>query len=134
MPLVAAFLVPGQPLHFLRPAEPPYSALVAGHAAAAQALAAARPEVLIVYSTQWIAVLDELWQLRPHVQGLHVDENWYEYGDLPFDLRIDTDLTAACIAATPARGTAKAISGCRSSAPPSPASCRWPATGGCLPC
>jgi len=40
MPLVAAFLVPGQPLHFLRPAEPPYSALVAGHAQAAQALAA----------------------------------------------------------------------------------------------
>ena len=104
MPLVAAFLVPGQPLHFLRPAEPPYSALVAGHAQAAQALAAARPDVLIVYSTQWIAVLDELWQLRPHVQGLHVDENWYEYGDLPFSLRIDTDLTAACIAATPAIG------------------------------
>lgn len=104
MPLVAAFLVPGQPLHFLRRAEPPYAALVAGHAQAAQALAAARPEVLIVYSTQWIAVLDELWQARPHVVGLHVDENWYEYGDLPFDLRIDTALTAACIAATPGIG------------------------------
>ena len=104
MPLVAAFLVPGQPLHFLRPAEPPYSALVAGHAAAAQALAAARPEVLIVYSTQWIAVLDQLWQTRARSKGVHVDENWHDQGDLKFDIRADVDLTNAVIRATPAFG------------------------------
>lgn len=104
MPLVAAFLVPGSALHFLRRDAAPYASLVAGHAAAAEALAAAQADVLIVYSTQWIAVLDELWQARAHVHGLHVDENWYELGDLPFDLRIDTALTDACIAATPALG------------------------------
>lgn len=104
MPLVAAFLVPGSPLHFLRRDAAPYASLVAGHAQAAEALAAAKADVLIVYSTQWIAVLDELWQMRAHVQGLHVDENWYELGDLPFDLRIDTALTEACIAATPSIG------------------------------
>lgn len=104
MPLVAAFLVPGSPLHYLRREVPPWAPLAAAHATAAAALAAARPDVLIVYSTQWIAVLDELWQMRPRVHGLHVDENWYEYGDLPFDLRIDTQLAAACIAASPAIG------------------------------
>lgn len=100
MPLVAAFLVPGSPLHYLRPAVAPWAPLVHAHAQAAATLAAAQPDVLIVYSTQWIAVLDELWQLRPRVQGLHVDENWYDFGDLPFDLRIDTELAGACIAAS----------------------------------
>lgn len=104
MPLVAAFLVPGSPLHFLRPEVAPWAPLARAHGEAATLLAAARPEVLIVYSTQWIAVLDELWQMRPRVQGLHVDENWYEYGDLPFDLAIDTELTAACITASAAIG------------------------------
>jgi 2-aminophenol/2-amino-5-chlorophenol 1,6-dioxygenase alpha subunit len=104
MPLVAALLVPGSPLHFLRRDIAPWRALVAAHATAAAALAAARPDVLLVYSTQWIAVLDELWQTRPRVAGLHVDENWYELGDLPYDLSIDTALAAACITATSALG------------------------------
>lgn len=104
MPPVAALLVPGLPLHFLRRAEAPYASLVAAHVAAARLLEAAKPDVLIVYSTQWIAVLDELWQLRANPQGLHVDENWHDQGDLPFDLRIDTELTRACIEATPSIG------------------------------
>lgn len=104
MPLVAAFLVPGSPLHYLRRDIAPWQSLVDAHATAAALLAAARPDVLIVYSTQWIAVLDQLWQSRARVSGLHVDENWYELGDLPFDLAIDTELAAACIAATPRIG------------------------------
>lgn len=104
MPPVAAFLVPGSPLHFLRRDVAPWQALVAAHAEAASALADARPDVLIVYSTQWFAVLDQLWQSRARVSGLHVDENWYELGDLPFDLAIDTELAAACIAASPRIG------------------------------
>lgn len=104
MPLVAAFLVPGSPLHYLRRDVAPWTPFAKAHADAAEALTAARPEVLLVYSTQWIAVLDELWQTRPRVQGLHVDENWYEFGDLPFDLQIDTQLAQACIAASPAIG------------------------------
>ncbi len=104
MSLVAAFLVPGSPLPLLRPEVPVWAGLVAAHAQAAAALAEARPDVLILYSTQWLAVLDELWQTRPRVQGVHVDENWYEFGDLPFDLRVDTELAQACIEATPALG------------------------------
>ena len=104
MPLVAAFLVPGSPLHYLRREVAPWAPFASAHATAAAILAAARPEVLLVYSTQWIAVLDELWQTRPRVHGLHVDENWYEFGDLPFDIQIDTELAQACIAATSAIG------------------------------
>lgn len=104
MPLVAAMLVPGSPLPMLRPENPPWQPLIKGFAQARERLAASQPEVLLLYSTQWIAVLDQLWQTREHLQGLHVDENWYEFGDLPFDLRVDTTLANACIAGTRALG------------------------------
>lgn len=104
MPVVSAFLVHGSPLPFLRPQNPPWKALDAGYRAAAAAMAASKPDVMAVYSTQWIAVLDELWQTRPHSVGRHVDENWYEYGDLQMDLHCDVDLARACIAAATAGG------------------------------
>jgi 2-aminophenol/2-amino-5-chlorophenol 1,6-dioxygenase alpha subunit len=100
MSVVAAFLVPGSPLPLLKPEIIPWGRIASGFQRAGRALAAARPDVLLVYSTQWIAVLDELWLTRRHSQGVHVDENWYEYGDLPFDVHADTELAHACIAAT----------------------------------
>ena len=35
---------------------------------------------------------------RRRSQGTHVDENWYEHGDLPYDLYADTELAHACVA------------------------------------
>jgi 2-aminophenol/2-amino-5-chlorophenol 1,6-dioxygenase alpha subunit len=99
MAVVSAFLVPGNPLPLLRGDNPPWAVLADAAHAAGRALADSKPDVLLIYSTQWITVLDELWQTRPHSAGLHVDENWYEYGDLQMDLRVDVDLATACIAA-----------------------------------
>lgn len=99
MPVVSAFLVPGNPLPLLREDNPPWAILAEAARTAGRALADSKPDVLLIYSTQWITVLDELWQTRPHSSGLHVDENWYEYGDLQMDLRADVDLANACIAA-----------------------------------
>ena len=104
MPVVSAFLVHGSPLPLLQPKNPPWKKLHAGYRKAAAALAASQPDVIAVYSTQWIAVLDQLWQARPRSRGLHVDENWHDQGDLRFDIRADTELTARVIAATPAFG------------------------------
>jgi 2-aminophenol/2-amino-5-chlorophenol 1,6-dioxygenase alpha subunit len=104
MTVVSAFLVPGNPLPYLRPDNPAWRGLHEGYRAAAAALAASKPDVIAVYSTQWFAVLDQLWQMRKRSRGVHVDENWHEYGELPFDIRADVALTAAIIAATPAFG------------------------------
>jgi len=100
MPIVSAFLVPGSPLPMLKPDNPPWRELVAAYGEAGELLAASAPDVIAIYSTQWMAVLDELWQTRAHVVGEHVDENWHEYGVMPFDMHIDTALTAACIERT----------------------------------
>jgi 2-aminophenol/2-amino-5-chlorophenol 1,6-dioxygenase alpha subunit len=97
MTVVAAFLVPGNPLPLLRPENPPWSRLAHGYRAAARSLASARPDVLLVYSTQWIAVLDELWKVRPTSAGVHVDENWHEFGELRYEIKADTALAKACV-------------------------------------
>src|SRR4051812_8804859 len=48
-----------------------------------------KPDAVMIYSTQWISVLGTSFQALPNPKGVHVDENWYELGDLPFDLKID---------------------------------------------
>ena len=108
--MVAAFLVPGNPLPCLKPDNPPWQAVAAGFEQAREALDRARPDALLVYSTQWVAVLDQLWQMRGRCRGIHVDENWYEYGDLPYDLAIDTELAGRLVEGTREMGmTAKGV-------------------------
>ena len=62
------------------------------------------PDLIVIYSTQWIAVLDQLWQTRAVLQGLHVDENWHEYGDLPFDMKIDVEFAELALKKTATAG------------------------------
>ena len=100
MTVVSAFLVPGSPLPQLKPDNLPWGRLAAAVQRAGRALAASRPDIVLAYSTQWMAVLDEQWLTRKRSQGVHVDENWYEYGDQPFDLHADTELAHACVAAS----------------------------------
>jgi 2-aminophenol/2-amino-5-chlorophenol 1,6-dioxygenase alpha subunit len=98
MSVVGAYLLPGLPHPVLKPDVTGWSRFVPAAQKAGRALAAAKPDTLVVYSTQWIAVLDQLWQTRPRLNGVHVDENWYEWGDLSYDIRVDTELTFACLA------------------------------------
>jgi len=110
MTVVSAFLIPGSPLPHLKSDNPPWRAIADGLKSAGTALRASRPDVIVAYSTQWIAVLDELWQTRPHLKGMHVDENWYEYGDLEYDIQTDVKLAEACVAGSKEIGVnAKAV-------------------------
>ena len=95
--VVAALLVPGSPLPLLARDNPPWGEIADGLDDAAAALREADPDVILIYSTQWLAVLDQPWQTRPRVRGVHVDENWYEYGEIDYDIETDTELAEACI-------------------------------------
>lgn len=97
MTVVSAFLVPGSPLPYMRPDNPPWGQIADAMGEAGALLAASKPDTVLIYSTQWFAVLDQLWQTRQHLQGTHVDENWHEYGCLDFDINVDTELAKACI-------------------------------------
>lgn len=104
MPIVSAFLVPGSPLPRLKPEVLPWGRLATAMQRAGRALEASRPDVVLMYSTQWFAVLDELWLTRRRSQGLHVDANWYEFGDLPYDIHADVEIAHACVAASARAG------------------------------
>ena len=104
MSIVSAFLVPGSPLPHLKADVPSLGRLAEAMRQAGQALDASRPDAVLMYSTQWIAVLDQQWLTRPHSVGVHVDENWYEFGDLAFDIHADTALAEACVTGSPSVG------------------------------
>jgi len=96
---VGAYLLPGSPLLTLRPDVPAYADLLAGMEQASREIEALQPDALIVYSTRWLAVLDQLWQGRARITGVHVDENWHEFGEMRFDMSTDVSLARACVKA-----------------------------------
>src|SRR5437762_5712540 len=89
-----AYLVPGLPHLVSDVAVESWQALRHGLYQAGKQVTALQPDVLVLYSTQWISVLGHSFQTNPNPKGLHVDENWYEMGDFPFNLRVDAALGA----------------------------------------
>ena len=104
MSIVSAFLVPGSPLPYVQRDNPPWGEIADAMESAGKSLVASDPDLIVIYSTQWIAVLDQLWQTRAVLQGLHVDENWHEYGDLPFDMEIDVEFAGLALEKTAEAG------------------------------
>ena len=97
-----AYLAPGLPHLVSNKTVESWEALRRALRQVGERVKALRPDVLVIYSTQWISVLGHSFQTNPNLKGLHVDENWYEMGDFPFDLRVDAALgtRAAEIAAS----------------------------------
>lgn len=90
-----AALVPGMPqLHASRPAES-WRALAEATRRTGEDLRAARPDLLVVLSTQWFTVLGHQLQMDPRPSGTRIDENWYayDYGTLSYDFRVDVPFT-----------------------------------------
>ena len=102
--VVGAYLVPGLAPLAVGPEAGPWVELRRACRAAAAAIDRLRPDVLVVWSSQWISVLGHLYQALPNPKGVHVDENWHAMGDFPFDVRVDVELVRAAVAKTETRG------------------------------
>jgi 2-aminophenol/2-amino-5-chlorophenol 1,6-dioxygenase alpha subunit len=102
--IVKGYIVPGMP-HVMLPRESSSRRELreACRVAGANTQEAA-PDVLVIFSTQWISVLGHLVQARPNPTGLHVDENWYDLGDLPYGFRTDLELARKTIEVATAAG------------------------------
>lgn len=107
-----AFLVPGL-AHLSAnegPAKHAWEEMKAAYQKAGEAARAAKPDVLVIYSAQWISVLGHSFQADPNPKGLHVDDNWYYLdglvSDFPFSFTGDTELAKAAEANTKAKGLA----------------------------
>lgn len=100
-----ALLVPGMS-HVLSARPDPSWARLRAAAEAAGTELRDRVDAWLLMSTQWFTVLGFQFQVRPHLAGTHVDDNWYDtdHGEHRYDLRVDGDLVGRWADATAAAG------------------------------
>jgi 2-aminophenol/2-amino-5-chlorophenol 1,6-dioxygenase alpha subunit len=87
-----AYIVPGQP-HILLAAEKNegWGRLRRAYEAVGREIAQSGAEMLLVYSTQWFSVIGHLFQVDPRPKWTLVDQNWYEFGEIPYEFRVDPE-------------------------------------------
>jgi 2-aminophenol/2-amino-5-chlorophenol 1,6-dioxygenase alpha subunit len=85
-----AYIVPGQPHIVLAPDRSPgWASLKASYEAVGREIERSGAELILLYSTQWYSVIGHLMQVDPKPKWVLVDQNWYEFGELPYEFRID---------------------------------------------
>src|SRR5438094_8927884 len=87
-----AYLVPGQPHILLAPdRNAGWASLKASYEAVGREIERSGAELILLYSTQWFSVIGHLMQVDPKPKWVLVDQNWYEFGEIPYEFRIDPE-------------------------------------------
>jgi 2-aminophenol/2-amino-5-chlorophenol 1,6-dioxygenase subunit alpha len=87
-----AYMVSGQPHPLLAPEKSPaWASLRRSFDAVGREIERSGAELLLVYSTQWFSVIGHLFQVDPKPTWTLVDANWYEFGEIPYEFRIDPE-------------------------------------------
>lgn len=94
MTVVARALVSTAPQLLKPELNPAYERLVNGLQAVEADFKKIGIERIVYWSTQWISVLGQMFQSGSHLTGIHVDENWHDSCELPFEFRVDQKLAA----------------------------------------
>jgi 2-aminophenol/2-amino-5-chlorophenol 1,6-dioxygenase alpha subunit len=103
--VVAGFVVPGLPHPLLVPdASPAYRKVRDAYDAVRREIEALKPDLLLLYSTQWLSVIGHQVQARAAPEWRHVDPEWHELGTIPYKLRMDPAFGAAYVQSGQARG------------------------------
>jgi 2-aminophenol/2-amino-5-chlorophenol 1,6-dioxygenase alpha subunit len=92
MPIQKAYLVPGQP-HILLGGDrnAGWASLKSSYEAIGREIEQSGAELILVYSTQWFSVIGHLMQTDSQPKWVLVDQNWYELGEIPYELRVDAE-------------------------------------------
>lgn len=100
-----ALIVPGLP-HLLLAADrnPGWLSLRRHYEQLAKEVAQSQADVLLIFSTQWVSVIGHLFQCDPRPKWLHVDQNWYEFGEIAYEFKVDDSFGKAYAAAATAAG------------------------------
>jgi 2-aminophenol/2-amino-5-chlorophenol 1,6-dioxygenase subunit alpha len=87
-----AYIVPGQPHVLLAPERNAgWAKLKAAYEQVGKEIARSGAELILVYSTQWFSVIGHLFQTDPRPAWTLVDQNWYEFGEIPYEFRVDPE-------------------------------------------
>ncbi len=85
-----AYIVAGQPHIALAPdRNPGWQSLHDNYKRIGKEIALSGAELMLVYSTQWFSVIGHLFQVDPKPKWLLVDQNWYEFGEIPYEFTLD---------------------------------------------
>lgn len=85
-------------------ANPGYRRLRDAYVAVRKQVEALKPDVLVLYSTQWPSVIGHQVQTDPAPEWTYVDQEWHELGSIPYKFRMDTAFGEAYVAAGRKRG------------------------------
>jgi 2-aminophenol/2-amino-5-chlorophenol 1,6-dioxygenase alpha subunit len=92
MTILKAYVVPGQPHVLLAPEKNAgWRKLNEAYQAVGREIEASGAELLLLYSTQWFSVIGHLFQVDPKPKWTLVDQNWYEFGEIPYEFRVDPE-------------------------------------------
>jgi 2-aminophenol/2-amino-5-chlorophenol 1,6-dioxygenase subunit alpha len=90
MTIQKAYIVPGQPHILLAPDKNKgWGELKSAYEQIGREIESSGAELLLVYSTQWFSVIGHLMQVDPKPKWVLVDQNWYQFGEIPYEFRID---------------------------------------------
>jgi 2-aminophenol/2-amino-5-chlorophenol 1,6-dioxygenase alpha subunit len=103
--VVASFVVPYMPHPLLVPdANPGYRRIRDAYDAVRKQVEALKPDLLLIYSTQWPSVIGHQVQTDPAPEWTYVDQEWHELGSIPYNFRMDVGFGEAYVAAGQKRG------------------------------
>ncbi len=102
---IAAFIVPYLPHPLLIPdANPGYRRLRDAYGEVRQEIERLDPDLLLIYSTQWLSVIGHQVQADPAPEWVHVDQEWHELGSIPYKFRMDPAFASAYVEKGRGRG------------------------------
>lgn len=88
--ILRAYIAAGQPHFYLAPERNRgWASLRKSYEAIGREIAASGAELIVLYSTQWFSVIGHLFQVDPKPSWTLVDQNWYEFGEIPYEFRVD---------------------------------------------
>lgn len=102
---VAGFIVPGMPQPLLAPElSPAWTRIADAFVKLRRRLDELKPDVLVIYSTQWPSVLGHQVQADPQPQGVHVDHEFHDLGTMEYAFPVHVPYADAMIDAGVRRG------------------------------
>ena len=103
--VVASFILPYMPHPLLVPdAHPGYRRIRDAYDDVRKRIEDLKPDLLLLYSTQWPSVIGHQVQTDPQPEWTYVDQEWHELGSIPYKFRVDAAFGEAYVAAGRARG------------------------------
>jgi len=89
--LQALCIVPGQPHPLLAPEKSSaWDSLAKSYERLRVDIEKLDPEIILYFSTQWLSVLGWMFQADPKPKWTHVDPNWHDLGNMPYEFEVDS--------------------------------------------